>query len=358
MDEDFIWAYFYSSKFNKMESNINHQVIRSYSREFSEKLSEEFFKNKTSISGDEILTFSKIRQINLFILRILFEQWKSEFARLRSPYFDYESEEVQKAARAYMNVLSRNILIKKDDFLPLLEEATYETILLIFSPYEFYLREISRTDREQLSVPELGEMKKYIKVNNLLLQAYLDRLDSNGMLTLTREDAVKIFDEVCEDTKDTPEEFDEYLIQFSNVIPLDLDVLYSSTEENPVRKENEEGEEDTKSLNEKFKRKKRTLLDALSNVKKEVLVEIHEKQPIEDIKKSITLNQRFMFEKELFNGDKDEFNMVIDYLNNCESRAEAMDFIHENYVNKKGWDLEKTEVAELFRLIEKRFPEA
>ncbi len=340
-----------------MESNINHEVIRFYSKEFSATLADDYFAKKNRISGEDILTFSEIKQINLFILRILFEKWNVEFSKLKSPYFDYESDEVKKAARVFMNVLSKNILIERNDFLPLLEEATYETILLIFSPYEFYLREISRTDRERLSVPELGEMRKYIKVNNLLLQAYLDRLNSGGMLTLPREDAVKIFDEVCEDTKDSPEEFDEYLGQFSNVVPLDLNELYSSTGEEPAAEVNEEEEEGTKSLNEKFKRKKRTLLDALSNVKKEVLVEIHEKQPIEDIKKSITLNQRFMFERELFNGDQDEFNMVIDYLNGCETRADAMEFIHENYVKKKNWDMEKTEVVELFRLIERRFPE-
>ena len=344
-----------------MESNINHEVIRTYSKAFAEKLAESFFNDKNSISGEEILNFSEIRQINLFILRVLFEKWKSEFDQLRSPYFNYESDEVKAATKKFMNVLSKNILIDRHDFMPLLEDATYKTVLLIFSPYEFYLQEISEMDREKLSVNELESIKKYIKVNGQLLQAYIDRLKSEKTQIVTQQEAIKIFDEVCEDTTDTPEEFDDYHKQFSVIEPLDLDRLYSRPDTEVSALMEQDGEapeaEDTPSLNEKFKRKKRTLLDALSLEKKEVLVDIHEKKPIEDIKKSITLNQRFMFEKELFNGDHDEFDMVIDYVNNCNNRQEAMDFIHENYVKKKNWDLEKDEVADFFKLIEKRFPE-
>ena len=55
--------------------------------------------------------------------------------------------------------------------------------------------------------------------------------------------------------------------------------------------------------------------------------------------------------------DKDEFEMVINYLDNCSSVDEAMEFMNENYVTKKSWDMEKDEVVEFFGMINKRFPD-
>ena len=63
-----------------------------------------------------------------------------------------------------------------------------------------------------------------------------------------------------------------------------------------------------------------------------------------------------MFENDLFSGDKDEFEMVVNYLDNCTSNKEAMEFINENYVEKKNWDLEKEEVVEFLTVVNKRFP--
>ncbi len=98
------------------------------------------------------------------------------------------------------------------------------------------------------------------------------------------------------------------------------------------------------------------MLDTLPAEKKEKIIDIHEKKPLEGIRKSITINQRFMFEKDLFKGDKNEFEMVINYLDNCQSRQEALDFVNDNYATKKKWDLEKEEVVEFFEIINKRFP--
>ncbi len=65
------------------------------------------------------------------------------------------------------------------------------------------------------------------------------------------------------------------------------------------------------------------------------------KQPIESIKTSITLNQRFMFVNDLFKGSMDDFEMAIGVLENCSNVDEAMDFIKTNYFNKNIWDSEK-----------------
>lgn len=341
-----------------MEGNINHEVITDYSKKVAKQLIDDFFKKKNAIDGKEILSFCDIKQVNLFVVKILFENWKAEFDKLRSPYFDYQSEDVLIAAKKFMNVLSKNIHIEKDNFLPLLEESLYKTVLLIFSPYEYYLQEINKPVFQQLSIMDLKDMQKYVKVNSHLLQAYINKFETDGIQAVFNDDAVRIFDEVCENIKETPEEFEQYHQELNKITPLDINDVYSQPDE--ITREYEDDKENSNSsenLNEKFKSEKKTLLDTLPAEKKEKIIDIHEKKPLEGIRQSITLNQRFMFEKDLFKGDKDEFEMVINYLDNCKSKQEALDFVNENYATKKNWDKDKEEVTEFFEIIERRFQE-
>lgn len=340
-----------------MESNINHHVIESYSKSFADLQIKNSFKRKASIKGKEILEFCEIAQVNYFVLKILFEKWKTEVENIKSPYFDYKNAEVEKSMKSLMNVLSQNILVKKEDFRLLVEEAVYKSLLLIFSPYEYYLQEINNPIFQQISIADLRTIKKYIKINGHLLDAYIERFESDRIQAVFNDDAVKIFDEVCEKIKDTPEDFESYHEQFSKILTLDLNEVYSQPDEANSEKPVEQTELDSDSINEKFKNEKQTLLDTLAAEKKDAIIDIHEKKPLEGIKKSITINQRFMFENDLFKGDKSEFEMVINYLDNCTTNLEAMEFIHENYVEKKNWDMEKIEVVEFFSVINRRFPQ-
>lgn len=340
-----------------MENNINHKVLDTYSKSFSELLIKDSFKKKSGINGKEILEFCQITQINYFVLKILFDKWKTEINNLKSPYFDYENADVQKAVQSLMNVLSKNILIKKDAFKDLLDEAVYKTLLLIFSPYEYYLQEINNPTFQQISVADLKSIQKYIKINGHLLNAYIERFEKDGIQAVFNDDAVTIFDEVCETFKEAPEDFETYQKDFSKVLTLDLNEVYSQLEETEQKKVELRDESESLNINEKFKTKKQTLLETLETDKKEAIIDIHEKKPLDGIKKSITINQRFMFENDLFNGDKDEFEMVVNYLDNCKTNKEAMEFLTENYLEKKNWDMEKEEVAEFFIVINKRFPQ-
>lgn len=341
-----------------MEGNINHEFIVAYAKKAAHILIDKHFKKSMMVKGDDILHFSDLKQINFFVLKILFEKWKTEFDNLKSPFFDYKSQDVLLAARKFMNVLSKNILIEKEDFRPLLEEAIYKTVLLIFSPYEYYLQEINKPEFRQISIMDLTDLQKYVKINSHLLQAYIGKFHNDGIQAVFNDDAVRLFDEVCENIKETPEEFDVYHKSLNEIEPLDINALYAQTSETsqPNEQPPTPQKPSSENLNEKFKSSQKTLLDTFEKEKKEALIDIHEKKPIEGIKKSITIYQRFMFERDLFKGDKDEFEMVINYLDNCTSKKEALDFIEDNYTVKKKWDKSKEEVREFFQIIEKRFP--
>lgn len=335
-----------------MESNINQSYIRIYSKKASDKLIHGFFTKRQTISGLELVEFTNIKQINYFILHSIFESWKLEFDNLKSPYFNYEDIEVKEASKVFMNVLSRHILIEKEILKPLLEDAISKTLELIFSPYDFYIRVIRNSPGQKLTTSGIKELARYIKINGHLLQAYIDNLEEKQLEQSPIEKAEDIFNEVCEKFKESPDEFETYLDQFHALVPLNVDDIYEQTDV----KGHVEQDEPVAQKGAATIKNQQILLDTLEVEKKEALVEIHEKKAVEGIRKSITINQRFMFEKELFDGKKDEFERVIALLDSLTNRNEALKYISDNYL-KKNWDADKDEVIEFLAILNKRFPE-
>jgi hypothetical protein len=77
-----------------------------------------------------------------------------------------------------------------------------------------------------------------------------------------------------------------------------------------------------------------------------------EKSKIDDLKKSITMNQRFQFARELFNGDSEQYEITISALNNCEPEK-ALELLQSN---KQKWSWDETSIAfiELLDLVQRR----
>ncbi|MDZ7604702.1 MAG: hypothetical protein U5K79_03735 [Cyclobacteriaceae bacterium] len=335
-----------------MESNLNHSYIRTYSKKLADKLIHGFFAKKQAVSGKELIEFSSIRQVNYFILHSLFESWKLEFNNLKSPYFNYDEAEVKEAAKVFMNVLSRHIRVEKENLKPLLEEAIAKTLILVFSPYDFYILAIRNSPAKKFETSGIKELARYIKINGHLLQAYIDELDTRQFGSTPVETAEEIFNEVCEQFRESPDEIDEYLAQFNGLMLLNVDDIYEHLETKSSAKQ--EDPKPSKATTDK--KNQQILLDTFEIDRKEALVEIHQKKATEGIRKSLTINQRFMFEKELFTGNKEEFERVITLLDSLTSRKEALGYIADNYL-KKTWDAEKDEVIEFLSILDKRFPE-
>ncbi|MFA6924473.1 MAG: hypothetical protein WC223_09495 [Bacteroidales bacterium] len=78
-------------------------------------------------------------------------------------------------------------------------------------------------------------------------------------------------------------------------------------------------------------------------------------QTSKDIKTSIGINEKFLFINELFDGNMEDYNDAINFLNeNCSEISEA-----ENYISglseKYNWDKNKSSFGILKNLVEKRF---
>jgi len=74
-------------------------------------------------------------------------------------------------------------------------------------------------------------------------------------------------------------------------------------------------------------------------------------KPVDDVRKAIGLNDRFYYQRELFEGNADLFNQTLDQLNQMDSYSSALQFIQSNY----NWE-DDNEVAQSFlKNIQRRF---
>lgn len=79
--------------------------------------------------------------------------------------------------------------------------------------------------------------------------------------------------------------------------------------------------------------------------------EIVEKRKLTDFRKAFSLNDRFYFRRELFNGNEGRMNQVIEHLNNLLSYEESVVYLKQEL----EWNLDDQAVADFVKLIEKRF---
>lgn len=74
-------------------------------------------------------------------------------------------------------------------------------------------------------------------------------------------------------------------------------------------------------------------------------------KPITDLEKALGINDKFVFTKELFAGNRAHFNNAIKELNMMRSYNEALAYIQENY----SWDMENVVVQNLLDLLKRKY---
>ncbi|GAA0188524.1 hypothetical protein GCM10009122_47130 [Fulvivirga kasyanovii] len=334
-----------------MENNLNNRGIEEYCDRFCEIVASQHFNNNQTISGKEILELQEIRQINLFVIKYLLSEWTKEVTKLKSPYFNYDAPEAKTALKEFMNILSRHISVEKEYFMPLLKQATRDTLLLIFSPYDYYMHLIHDPENQELSLKELKRMSKYVKINNNLLQALIGKIEEQGYQRISEEKAGKLLNEVFQNIQESPADTDEYLEVFSRTLPLTEAIIYGeSSKTNEVAQQKKPLPKE-KPVNEIAEDSVSTINDKHSAEQKPTIADSHRNRKIESIRKHISINQRFMFINTLFYGDEETYNRAIDYLDNCEDKRSASLYLASEYPE---WDKESEEVGEFMELLEKR----
>ncbi|UXP33592.1 hypothetical protein N6H18_06445 [Reichenbachiella agarivorans] len=200
-------------------SKLNPQAKKNYVNTYSQIILDDFFAENEDINGQQIISLTPIKQVNFFVLKVLFEEWQEETKKFRSPYFDYKNEEVNAALKTLVNTLSKNIAIQKADFKTLFEKAVDETLDYLYNPSDYLLKEVKKHNAQELT-KEIKGNGKYIKLYKELYDGIVHSIE-NGMSTdlLVVESVVK---NAVKNFAAGAAEAEELVKQFSSVAPLDI----------------------------------------------------------------------------------------------------------------------------------------
>ena len=342
-----------------MDGKLNVPGINSYSKIFSRKFCDDFFLSREVLTGAEIKSLTPIRAVNLFVIRQVLSKWQGQNEKLRSPYFDYNNLEVQKALKEFMNILSRHIAIDKNDFMPFLEKAVKDAILLIFSPYDFYISLIEGVESKMIELNWLKEQARYICINQSFVDALIKHFEASSLTQVSKKEGHSMMSKVFENLQATPDDFEQQLLDFNRILPFTLFTVYH-LEKAPANKKKEKITTITpeESVNSALTTRKSQTINDSRRAKDGVstLAGKLQKSRIDSIKNQISINQKFMFIKELFKGNDKDFHEAINTLEQQVSFEEAQKFIASKYAFKYAWDLKSEAVEEFNELLQKRFP--
>ncbi|WP_373396663.1 hypothetical protein V8V91_18170 [Algoriphagus halophilus] len=76
---------------------------------------------------------------------------------------------------------------------------------------------------------------------------------------------------------------------------------------------------------------------------------------IGDLSESLAINQRFMFTKELFDGNSDLLTHALKSIDECRNFNDAINLVNSRYVNELNWETESEPVQEFLLLIYRKF---
>lgn len=205
-----------------MQKKLNEDFIDGYCEKFASKVTADFFKEGIEvITGKQILNVTPSKQVNFFVIKLLFRYWQEETKKLESPFFNYKHEEVRQAMIQFMNVLSQHIEINREKFQTLLNHAVKDTIYLAAMPQAYVEIDLDSRGVETIKEKSVEGTVKYLKIHKQEIQNFL-----SDMKGLTIDDVI---DEL-------PEEFDEFdttevvageCALLSEVLAIDSDKVFS-----------------------------------------------------------------------------------------------------------------------------------
>ncbi|WP_242920981.1 hypothetical protein [Pontibacter liquoris] len=367
-----------------MEDKYNQLHLERYSKQLANLLCDRHFASYDTLNGPQLMGFTPVKQVNLFVIKELLLRWHHEMANLRSPYFDYEHEEVKEALLHFMNVLSRKILMKRNAFEPLLQKAIYDTFLVVLDPVSTFEEKFLRI-QEEITLPKLQENLKYIDIDKPLFAGFVETLSPTNR---DRDYILSRFRLYVNANQGSRTTLDELVTRFAPLLPLTPEELTGKSatsapaipakptpvapeEEKdvvapihtaqreapvPVRPAYTSAKDETEDEEEAEANKRPTLNDNFRKAAAPAsLADAHSNRRIESLKNSISINQRFSFINELFEGDNLTYYQAIQTLDAMQSAAQAHQYVQQQLASKYDWSRKQEHVQKLLRLIDRKF---
>ncbi len=78
-------------------------------------------------------------------------------------------------------------------------------------------------------------------------------------------------------------------------------------------------------------------------------------KPVTDLKTAVSLNDKMLFVRDLFNGYNLAYNEAIELLNRCKTFDEADRLLKANYVAKNNWAARQATADKFYTVLHRRF---
>ncbi|GAB2766408.1 hypothetical protein GCM10027275_05280 [Rhabdobacter roseus] len=370
-----------------MPNTLNQAALKQYVARFTDTVLSDFFSGKSTISGPEILKITPLKQVNLGVISRLFDQWKADANAFRSPYFDFENEEVKKALESFMNTVSQHIAVKHADLEPLLSESVQDALVLLLAPAAYFDARLRSLPDFAFTSEQAQQLVKYTHIHSGVAKALSLRLTDSGTKFVYVNQAIRWVTDILSNEA-VLDDKEPYLRQFSEVVSLDPGTLVKESHkvpmapvpvptpeinterksffetalsENtappvapspakpeparvpPVKVPSAEGE----SLNSRYK------VDMPPVAEETLYGRVQVK--VESIANSIALGQRFMFVNQLFGGSTEAFEESIRELDRAANFEEARDLMSYTFASRYLWDMSSDAVADLLAIVKRRF---
>jgi|GEM_PF-626601 len=210
-----------------MSNKFHQSALTDYTRSYARRVCADFFSNHTFISGKQILNLTPIGQINMFIVSNLFDKWKADTEKFRSPYFDFTHPEVEEAMRSFMNMVSQHIAVRREYLEPMLADALRRTLTLIFDP-RYYFDELLRNQPDfTLTADSAKQIVRYTQINKFVATGLADRM--NGKPFMYVNQALNCLDEILSQRSHELERYDRYVAILSEKVPMDINSLFRAS---------------------------------------------------------------------------------------------------------------------------------
>ncbi|MEA5256579.1 hypothetical protein VB264_02215 [Arcicella aquatica] len=372
---------------------LDFSAIENYGQKYANQVCDDFFNRTATINGQQILKLSNVAQVNMFVVSDLFEKWKADTEAFKSPYFNFDSDDVKAALKTFMNTASQNIMVKREHFEPMLSKAVVKTIILLLDPSKYFDDFVRDSPEFTLTKERLAQLAKYTKINSHIAKSMTEKMGNDDKVYVTV--ALNWLNEISDNV--AFENVDKYFETLSAKVPFKKEDFIKASarlvEEIPVKKaasqsffdiEDElddenaplptvdkiQAEIDRKGtpaemklpgldrLNDTFVGDLPTVNDLLKrdNVAGGTpLADLAFNRPIKSIADGVSLNQKFVFIGKLFDGDINAYSNAIDKIDACSNLSDAKNYMNKYLAPKYNWISVAEEANDFLEVVARKF---
>ncbi|MBW3129116.1 hypothetical protein [Hymenobacter profundi] len=372
-----------------MKDKYSSAKREQYGRRLAAHLCNQHFlaQPDATLDGPAVLKFTPLRQVNLFVVQQLLGQWTQEMARLRSPYFDFEAADVRQALTQFMNTLSRRIKLNRATFEPLLATAVADTLGIATDPEQIFEGKILGTS-PSVTVEQLHDALRYIDVDKAWFQTFIDSLVKGA--PLERTFVLERFQQYQQANHARQRPLEKLVEELSNLLPLTaadlredgpvaeapprpaptpppvmaaptsppaLPPVAPAPPAPPTPTPASTPEVPAARLYEKLKSEHTSAPSLSTTLRTERHAATLAEKPtrVESLREAISINQRFSFINELFNGENMEYHAAIQHLDTLPDADAAKRYVTDTLAKSHDWTRKEEHVGRLLKLIDRKF---